>query len=315
MVRRRILSVGKTQYCVRAGVSRLDTDRREASSGKCVFSSGGGGALAAVAFSKLGLDSVLCSKIGSDLNGGLIRQSLTDLGVDVRFLLSDTRRRTGARIIIADNDGNEEQTVFEGAGAALVRDDIEDAFTCYPDAVYIRADMSEELIGDVLGFAQEQGAAIYFDGRGCKKFEFCKEEMPLLEMLILDQDDVFAYCGIEPDDMQSCFDAVIKLSVDMRVRNVVLSLGERGCVLYDGKYMEVAASLRDPFDVADASTVRAAFSGALISLHMSGADAKRILRGAEAAVALVAAGDRQIDSLPSSSEISAFLLERQETEE
>ncbi len=302
----RILSVGKTLYSVHAKVQRLPKPGCRCSAESCAFCPGGNAALTAIALSKLGLDSVLCSKIGSDMNGGLIRQSLSDLGVDTRFLVSDGKIKTGAILIHDDENGEESVTVFDGAGEFLSLDDIEDAFTCYPDAVYLRSDIRPVLAEDVLGFASEQNVPIFFDGRGCSKFEFCKEEMPTLEAFILSSEEIPYYCGILPSDMQRCFDAVIQLSVNIRAKYYIIELGARGSIVYDGKYMEIVTSCRNPLDIADRATLSSAYAAALIAEYMSSQDMLNAVRYAESALALGAAKAKQIDSLPTLQELKVF---------
>ena len=305
---RRILTVGNSMFTIHTGVDDLPSGEGEIRASRCSFAPGGAGALVSVALSRGGLDSVLCSKLGGDMNGSLIRQTISDAGVDTRFISIDTRRKTSTVIIASDTEGKMSKMRYEGAISSFSSDDIEDAFTCYPDYSYICGDMAIPRIEDALEFSKQQDIPVFYDARKNSGFRFNKENMPVIEMLIVGPKEVEQLSGIAPLDIQTCFDAVIKLSVQIKAKYFAVDLGSRGSAIYDGKTMQVERTYTDPADIADPSKLSAAFSSALICDYLSSHDAMSAIRHGEAARAYCASKDGTVSAFPTKEELENYII-------
>jgi len=82
--------------------------------GKMTLSPGGGGANAAVAFSRLGLNTALWARVGDDIFGQAIKDQLGDEGVDLRFLEVDSKCQTAISTIMSGPSGERTIVMYRG---------------------------------------------------------------------------------------------------------------------------------------------------------------------------------------------------------
>lgn len=97
---------------------------------------GGGAVNAAVAMSRLGLDTAAMVKLGRDARAEIVLARLMEEGVSCRWVLRDPRAPTGCSVLISSHDRNAAIFTFRGANTLLDAADLHDeAFAV--DAVYV----------------------------------------------------------------------------------------------------------------------------------------------------------------------------------
>lgn len=103
---------------------------------------GGGGINAAIAFSRLGLDTSVLVKLGDDARADQIIAALDKDRISRRWVLRDPRAPTGASVHVSSHDRNAAVFTFRGANTLLKPEDLtDDAFAV--DLVYI-ANLSDQ---------------------------------------------------------------------------------------------------------------------------------------------------------------------------
>jgi ribokinase len=122
---------------------------------------GGGAINAAVALSRLGLETSALVKIGCDARGKTLRDSLKAENVSTRWVACDRRASTGASVIVSSHDQNAAIFTFRGTNTLLEVSDLEDdAFAV--DLVYVStlSNRSAECFPTIVAKAVRKGALI-----------------------------------------------------------------------------------------------------------------------------------------------------------
>ena len=105
---------------------------------------GGKGANRAVAFARMGADCVFQCKLGRDSNAKRLISFYQREGIDTRYIKEDENSATGLASILVEDNGKNRIIVYPGANMTMTADDVEDGFTCYPDAVYLQFEIPDE---------------------------------------------------------------------------------------------------------------------------------------------------------------------------
>ncbi|MCL2514138.1 MAG: PfkB family carbohydrate kinase, partial [Oscillospiraceae bacterium] len=114
-----------------------------------------------------------------------------------------------------------------------------------------------------------------------------------------------ALVGIDPVDGESAAAAAKKLYETARPQYVILKLGERGALLYDGKTPEMIPC-RKVHDVVDTTAAGDVFGGAFAVRRCRGCGITESIRYAHAAAAICVSRKGAQPSMPDAEEVEAF---------
>lgn len=250
----------KTDVFPRAGETVIST-------GDHAYLPGGKGANAARAVAALGADSVFVCRLGQDRYAKKLLSLYESEGIDTRFITADRDRDTGMAAVISTPDGESRIIVYPGANAALSSDNVEDAFTAYPDGALVQMEIPDEAILAAGRFAGENSAKLIVDA-GPAKPDFPFHRMGKIHIFSPNETECEAYTGIRPADGESALRACIILGRMMDVDNIVIKMGERGAFAYDGKYSRIIPAYR--INAADSTGAGDVFTAALALRFVSG---------------------------------------------
>ena len=107
---------------------------------------GGKGGNSAVAFSRFGADTVFACKLGDDSNAKRLLNVYNKEGIDTRYAVRTENAVTGLASILIEDNGRNRIVVYPGANSTFSADDVEEAFNCYPDAVFLQMEIPDEVI-------------------------------------------------------------------------------------------------------------------------------------------------------------------------
>ena len=268
---------------------------------------GGKGANAAVTFARLGADCVFCAKVGNDANGARLRQLYSTEGIDVRFLVSDRTLSTGLASILVEADGSNRIMVYPGANKNLAPSDVEEAFTSYPDALFLQFEIPDKAIFAAVKFAEEHQIPVFIDAAPARA-DFPLDALKKIEIFSLNETETEIFTGIRPTTAENCLRASIRFSTMLNVRYIVLKLGKRGSYLYDGKYYRTVPS----YDVEAVDTTAAGdiYTAALTHEYLQTQDIVRAINFATAAAAVSVSRPGASSSVPTRAEVVRFLDEK-----
>ena len=271
----------------------------------CTYSyiPGGKGANSAVAFARLGADTVFCTRVGKDANGAALKRIYQNENIDIRFLIEDSEKATGLASIIVEEGGANRIIVYPGANTAIAEGDIEDAFTTYPDAVFVQFEIPFDAVVTAAEFAAEKDIPLFVDagpvGEGVDLSRLKK-----VEILSPNESECEALTGIYPDTLESCLRACIRLGSMVECKYVVLKLGRRGAFVYDGKYYHLVQGHK--VDAVDTTAAGDVFSAAITYAYLKKGDILEATRFANLAAALSVTKEGAFPSIPSLAEVKEF---------
>ncbi len=236
------------------------------SEGTYAFVPGGKGANTAVAAARLGGDVVFCTRLGDDSYGEQLTQKYGSEGIDTRFVTLDRGTKTGLAVITVEEDGHNRIVVYPGANMKLSENDVEEAFTTYPDALVMQLEMDYDAAIYASKLAREKGTKVFLDA-GAVKTDFPLERMGRLEVLSPNENETRILTGINPTSSANCLKACVELMNRIECKYVVLKLGDRGCYVYDGTHCNHVAPI-EVKDVVDTTAAGDAFTAALAVKYM-----------------------------------------------
>ncbi len=270
------------------------------------FVPGGKGANSAVAAARLGADIVFCTRVGNDSYGNQLCERYKDEGIDTRFIVKDRNARTGLASIMVEETGHNRIVVYPGANANLSETDVEEAFTCYPDALLVQLEIDRETVISACRMAHENGAKIFLDA-GPATPDFPLEELGELEVLSPNETETRILTGIDPTSANNCLRACVALMNRVPCKYIVLKLGDRGCYVYDGLHCNHVAPI-EIGEVVDTIAAGDAFTAALTYKYLeNGGNIIDACQYANAVGAYVVTKAGALPSLPTKKELDAFL--------
>ena len=270
--------------------------------GKYSFGPCGHGLLTAVAASRLGYDAVFCGRVGDDYYGDRLIGICRNEGLHISNVTMDREQQTGMLITIQEDHNSVRRIRIPGANKNLGGAQIEDAMSCYPDAVSVSADLPLTSILRASSAAESRGLPFFLDvgPAGSDLSEFPFERLSKTEILLINEKDAEAFAGDSFGNEEKKKTACYTLCKRFPVRYVILKLGKRGCFLYDGKYFSaIVSSDADPLDPSGSSE---AFSAALIGEYLEKGDIEKAARFANNVSLLTSSRVGGISSLPTKEE-------------
>lgn len=236
-MREKILIVGSADMDLTLQMQALPHAGEDAiEESRFAYSAGGGGAVAALAMTRLGMDVSYAARVGNDHHGSRLLQLYREAGMDVSYVAVDPRAATGLRVAICEDNGNCRTVYYPGANTRILLSDIETAIlNTAPTLIYLPTDLPSELLAGITRLAASAGIPTAVEAGGCH------EDMPLsaltpAEILAIDDKDTFRLVGTYPAGSDSCLKAAVELEKRVRARYYVIKLAERGLFVYDGRY-------------------------------------------------------------------------------
>lgn len=266
--------------------------------GDVVMSFGGKGANQAVAVARLGGDVRFISKLGTDENGRLMSAHFAEEGLCTECIIQDPSVQSGAAWICVDDNGDNSIIVMSGANGAMKISDLEPFEDMIKSSDYLL--MQLEIPMDVVSHAAEIACS-----NGVKVILNPAPACPLDDSLLAkiyaltpNETECRLLCGDEASDDEEANAAVLYRK---GVKNVIVTLGDRGSMLYneDGVSFVPAKKVQAVDTVAAGDTYNGAFCVAL-SQGRSLTDAMKFATAASA-IAVTRVGAQA--SIPFASEI------------
>lgn len=307
--KKRILTVGSSNMDLVLNINRVPmAGETVIDMGSYSNAPGGKGANSALTVARLGADSVFCTKLGKDENGGLLKEFYKKNGMDTRFVKLDPKYPTGLAAIMVEPNGMNRIVVYPGANMSLERDDIEEAFMCYPDALLMNFEISKEAIYTACEFAKKMGIPKIIDGGpAVKSIDF--EKLGRVEIFSPNETETHTYTGIRPQSMNDCLRAASALYNKMDVKYVVIKLGDRGCFVYDGIHYNICESYE--VDAVDTTAAGDSFTAAMTVEYIKSGDIIKACNFANAVGAMVVTKAGAAPSIPNRDKVLEFIKSRE----
>jgi sugar/nucleoside kinase (ribokinase family) len=219
--------------------------------------------------SRLGVACSVLGKIGRDGFGDFVLHTLEQEGVGTRGLRRADGVQTAATVVLVGPDGERSFLHCLGANATFVSEDVDMELLRSADILVVAGSLlmpklDGEPMAEILRVARESGTVTLLDtawdasGRWMKSIETC---LPFCGYFLPSEAEAAMLSGVtEPEAMAASF-------VARGARNVIIKLGDRGCLLRteDGVIEHVAVPAVSAVDTTGAGdTFVAGFTAGLV---------------------------------------------------
>ena len=194
-MKRKVLTVSTAYMCLDACMPALPGVSRETEGRTYSYSPGGRGLTAALTFTALGLDSVYCCCIADDWYGQRFDKFLSGVGIDRRFVKKAHGGKTGLQLTLVEDDVSSRIVRFPQANERLHEEDVEAAFTCYPDGLYLQGELSDRVTIAAAAEAREYKLPVFY--QPCRKRgSLDLLDLGQLEIIMLDAGEVYSTAAL-----------------------------------------------------------------------------------------------------------------------
>jgi len=270
---------------------------------------GGKGANQAVAAAKLGARVSMVGRVGDDAFGAQQLANLSQLGIDVSHVRRDPKAATGVALIVLEEQGQNSIILAPGANMRLTLADLEAAEDVLASAaiLVLQLEIPQEVVEQASKVARAHGVIVLLNPAPARRLP--PTLLSQVDVLIPNESETALLTGTEVDDIESARRAAVRLRA-AGVGTVILTLGGRGALLLEGQKAIHVPGYR--VDVVDTTAAGDAFVGGFAVALAEGQDLAEAVRFANAAGALAVTKLGAQPSLPTRSEVEAFLRNRQE---
>lgn len=222
---------------------------------------GGKGANQAIAAAKLGADVSMIGSVGDDLYGEMMCENLGKYHVDTSSVTIRAQESSGvAMIVLSDNDNR--IIVSSGANASLLPAYIQEKSEVVAASKVVLAQLEVPLETVNYGFrlAKENDCITVLNPSPVQKLPV--DLLCNTDILILNEHEAEALINSSVSSVEEAKDCIPRL-LALGVKQVVLTLGEKGCVYTSGEeiYFQPARKVT----AVDTTGAGDSFCGALIS--------------------------------------------------
>ena len=273
--------------------------------GGVAYVPGGKGANAAIAFKRLGAESVLCAKLGADVHGQKLYNYYKELGLNTSSVKVDHDNPTGLAVVMREGDGSNRIIVYPGANNNLTTEGIIEAFECNPDAVYLGFEIPFQMVVNAAKVAASKNIPIFIDAAPASK-DYDLEKLPPVEIFSPNETETFEFTGIMPNSMESSLRAALALSRKVKAKYIVIKQGAKGAFLYDGKRYNTFPAIKTA-KVVDTTAAGDAFTAALTLEYLRTQDIRGAIKYANAAGAITVSRPGAASSVPTAEEVAMLI--------
>ena len=264
-----IVVIGSSNTDMVVKTSHLPAGGETVLGGDFFMNAGGKGANQAVAAARYGNRVIFVAKTGDDLFGEQVRQSMKQDGIVTDYVFVDKEHPSGVALITIDKDAENCIVVASGANMYLSPTDIDVAaqeirsadvvlmqLECHPDTVSYAAHM-----------AAQAGVPVILNPAPAPSEPLSASLLQNLYLITPNRSEATRLSGIDVTDLESAQRAA-KAIHEMGPRNVIITLGSQGSLIYDGKmFMRIEATKVQAVDTTAAGDT---FNGVLASVIAEG---------------------------------------------
>ena len=270
---------------------------------------GGKGANQAVAAARLGAHVTMIGCVGNDSFGQEMRATLAREGIDAGHILVHPDEATGVALIQVDAQGQNSIAVASGANFRLTGADVEKAMQTIGefDALVMPLETPLDTIYAAAEIAARRGAKVLLNPAPAQVLK--RDLLELVDVLLPNEHEIALMSGIPSQSVADSRRAAENLLL-LGPRNLLVTLGSRGALFFDGKANQETLIPACPVKAVDTTAAGDCFVGALAVGLCEGKSLLAAAEFASAAAALSVTRAGAQPSLPRREEVEQFMRER-----
>lgn len=300
-----IVVIGSSNTDMVVKTSHLPAGGETVLGGDFFMNAGGKGANQAVAAARYGNRVVFVAKTGDDLFGRQVRKSMTEDGIVTDYVFVDKEHPSGVALITIDKDAENCIVVAGGANMYLSPADIDTAAEeiLKADVVLMQLESPIETVAYAARMAAKAGIPVILNPAPAPVEALSEALLKDLFLITPNRSEASRISGIEVTDMESAHRAA-KAIHEMGPKNVIITLGSDGSLVYDGSmFMRVEALKVEAVDTTAAGDT---YNGVLASVIAEGKSLIEAVREANIAGAISVTRMGAQPAAPTREEIAAM---------
>ncbi len=258
---RDVVVVGSLNVDVSVQARRLPRPGETVRASGLALGPGGKGLNQAIAASRLGAHVHMLGRLGEDRFAEIPENALQDAGIDASYVRRLANETTGtALIVVEETSGQNAIAVDAGANRLLSTEDVMDAVALFraSGVLLVQLELPLETVEAALDLAKQNHVITVLDPAPARKLT--DSILQKVDVLTPNETEVEALTGLAVSDVESAARAGSRLR-DRTLGDVVVTLGERGCVWVSSIGFEhIHAPKVQPIDTTAAGD---AFNGGL----------------------------------------------------
>jgi ribokinase len=257
-----IVVIGSSNTDMVVKTSHLPIPGETVLGGDFFMNAGGKGANQAVAAARYGNRVVFVAKTGNDLFGEQVRKSMKEDGIVTDYVFIDEEHPSGVALITIDQKAENCIVVAGGANMYLKPEDIDKAKEeiLGGDVVLMQLETPIETVEYAAKMAAEAGVKVILNPAPAPAEPLSKELISNLFLITPNRSEASRLTGIEVTDLASAQRAALAL-YDMGAKNVIVTLGSEGSLVYDGHMMMRVEAIK--VEAVDTTAAGDTYCGAL----------------------------------------------------
>ena len=264
-----IVVIGSSNTDMVVKTSHLPVPGETVLGGDFFMNAGGKGANQAVAAARYGNRVVFVAKTGNDLFGEQVRKSMKEDGIVTDYVFIDEEHPSGVALITIDQKAENCIVVAGGANMYLKPEDIDKAKEeiLGGDVVLMQLETPIETVEYAAKMAAEAGVKVILNPAPAPAEPLSKELISNLFLITPNRSEASRLTGIEVTDLASAQRAALAL-YDMGAKNVIVTLGSEGSLVYDGHMMMRVEAIK--VEAVDTTAAGDTYNGVLASVIAEG---------------------------------------------
>jgi len=205
---------------------------------------GGKGANQAYAAAKLGGETAMVGRVGSDDFGRAMKKNLADAGCQVTGV-RDVPGPSGVALIFVADDGANSIVVAPGANHKLAPGDIKADAQLFDgcSVALLQLETTLETVCAAAQYAKERGARVILDPAPAPSGGLPHELLKAVDILTPNETEAAMLAGLPPHPLTAEEAGEIARTLQAKgTPTVIVKLGEQGCLLADGAKQQLIPS-------------------------------------------------------------------------
>ncbi len=265
---------------------------------------GGKGANQAVAVGKLGIEAKMVGRVGQDVFGKTLLESIRNSGVDTTSVVFDDEQPSGTAVIFVDDRAENEIVIVAGANGMVGETDLArlDNVLEPGSQLLLQLEVPVESVLAAAKLAHEKGITVILDPAPVRPLP--EEIYSYIDVLTPNESEASSLVGFDVNSQVSAAKAAAVLR-ELGVRQVVIKMGSKGAYWDNGQEELFIPA----YKVAAVDTVAAgdAFNGAMAAGLAEGLSMREALRWGMAGGAISTTRSGAQPSLANREELLALI--------
>lgn len=265
---------------------------------------GGKGANQAVAAAKAGGKVTFVTCLGNDVYADILTRNFAEMGMDTRYVFTETDINTGMALIMFDGQGDNYLSVSPGSNYRLTPERLQPAIEmiAHADMLVLQLEIPLETNELVFELATRYQRKVMFNLAPARAFK--PEWLRHVTYFVVNEIEAEMVSGLPVNTDEEIVASAHRIR-EYGCKTVIITLGKRGSYVLSNSFSGFVAAFA--INAVDTTAAGDTFCGALAVALTEDLDMPTAIRFASAASAISVTRMGAQPSIPTRSEIDAFL--------